>query len=84
MKFRIYITFDTGDQHLDTDWCDEQTLYRSIHRLRHGPISKMGDLLPAIEKGLKGVEAGECHFIDVHVSTGYAVPPLMRGGSKGE
>ena len=44
----------------------------------------MGDLLPAIEKGLKGVEAGECHFIDVHVSTGYAVPPLMRGGSKGE
>jgi thiamine pyrophosphate-dependent acetolactate synthase large subunit-like protein len=49
-----------------------------------GPIEKMGDLLPAIEKGLKGVEAGECHFIDVHVSTGYAVPPLMRGGSKGE
>ena len=49
-----------------------------------GPIEKMGDLLPAIEKGLQAVEAGKCHFIDVHVSTGYAVPPLMRGGSKGE
>lgn len=49
-----------------------------------GPIEKMGDLLPAIEKGLKAVEAGGCHFINVHVSTGYAVPPLMRGGSKGE
>jgi len=44
MKFRIYITFDTGDQHLDTDWCDEQTLLRSLGRLRHGPISKMGVL----------------------------------------
>ena len=40
--------------------------------------------LPAIEAGLEAVEAGKCHFIDVHVSTGYAVPPLMRGGSKGE
>ena len=44
MKFRVYITFDTGDQHLDTDWCDEQTLYKSMYRLRHGPISKMGIL----------------------------------------
>ena len=44
MKFRIYITFDTGDQHLDTDWCDEQTLHKSMHRLRHGPVSKMGIL----------------------------------------
>jgi thiamine pyrophosphate-dependent acetolactate synthase large subunit-like protein len=49
-----------------------------------GPIAKMGDLLPAIEAGLRAVEAGKCHFIDVQVSTGYAVPPLMRGGGKGE
>ena len=49
-----------------------------------GPITKMGELLPAIEAGLQAVEAGKCHFIDVHVSTGYAVPPLMRGGNKGE
>jgi len=44
MKYRIYITFDTGDRHLDTDWCDEQTLLRSLGRLRRGPISKMGVL----------------------------------------
>jgi thiamine pyrophosphate-dependent acetolactate synthase large subunit-like protein len=49
-----------------------------------GPVTKMGDLLPAIENGLKAVEAGKCHFIDIHVDTGYAEPPLMRGGSKGE
>jgi hypothetical protein len=44
MKYRIYITFDTGDRHLDTDWCDEQTVLRSLERLRRGPISKMGVL----------------------------------------
>ena len=44
MKYRIYITFDTGDQHLDTDWCDKQTLLESIKRLRYGPISMMGIL----------------------------------------
>ena len=63
---------------------DHSRLAKSLGFEAQGPITKMGDLLPAIEKGLKGVEAGECHFIDVHVSTGYAVPPLMRGGSKGE
>ena len=63
---------------------DLARLARSLGFEAEGPISQMGDLLPAIEKGLQGVEAGNCHFIDVHVSTGYAVPPLMRGGSKGE
>ena len=59
-------------------------LARSLGFDAAGPITKMGDLLPAIEAGLLAVEAGKCHFIDVHVSTGYAVPPLMRGGNKGE
>lgn len=59
-------------------------LAKSLGFETQGPIEKMGDLLPAIEAGLKAVEEGKCHFIDVHVSTGYAVPPLMRGGSKGE
>ena len=45
-----------------------------------GPISRMGDLLPAIEKGLKAVEAGETYLFDVKVDTGYAQAPLMRGG----
>ncbi|MHA1107674.1 MAG: thiamine pyrophosphate-binding protein [Alphaproteobacteria bacterium] len=43
------------------------------------PVSRMGDLLPAIEAGLKKVEAGEPFFLDVHVDTGYAQAPLMRG-----
>ncbi len=49
-----------------------------------GSVTRMGDLLPAIEAGLQAVEAGKCYFIDINVSTGYAVPPLMRGGNKGE
>jgi len=48
------------------------------------PVKRMGDLLFSIEAGLKAVEAGKCYFIDIHVDTGYAEPPLMRGGSKGE
>ena len=55
MKYRIYITFDTGDRHLDTDWCDEQTLPRSLGRLRHGPISKMRVL-----KEIRVVDEGDC------------------------
>ena len=55
MKYRIYITFDTGDRHLDTDWCDEQTLLRSLGRLRHGPISKMGVL-----KEIRVVDTDDC------------------------
>jgi len=55
MKYRIYITFDTGDRHLDTDWCNEQTLLRSLGRLRHGPISKMGVL-----KEIRVVDTDDC------------------------
>ena len=54
MKYRIYITFDTGDRHLDTDWCDEQTLLRSLGSLSHGPISKMGVL-----KEIRVVDEGD-------------------------
>ena len=41
MKYRIYITFDTGNRHLDTDWCDATQVFKSMERLRYGPISKM-------------------------------------------
>ncbi len=44
-----------------------------------GPITRLGDLLPAIEKGLQAVEAGGAHLIDVKADTGYAQAPLMRG-----
>jgi thiamine pyrophosphate-dependent acetolactate synthase large subunit-like protein len=49
-----------------------------------GPVETAGGLMEAIENGLKAVEAGGQHFINVHVDTGYAEPPLMRGGNKGE
>ena len=39
----------------------------------------MGDLIDAIEIGLRAVEAGSQYFIDVNVDTGYAQAPLMRG-----
>ncbi len=43
-KFKIYITFNTGDTHVDTDWCDQETLLSSLRRLLHGPISRMNVL----------------------------------------
>ena len=33
-KFRIWITFETGDSHLDTDWCTQEELLSSLRRLR--------------------------------------------------
>ena len=53
--FRVYITFDTGDAHLDTDWCTQETLTSSLTRLFHGPVSKMG-----IIKEVKVVDAMDC------------------------
>ena len=41
-KFRIWITFETGDSHLDTDWCTQEALLSSLRRLLHGPAAKMG------------------------------------------
>ncbi len=41
-KFRIWITFETGDRHLDTDWCTQEELLSSLRRLLHGPAAKMG------------------------------------------
>jgi len=40
-QFRVWITFETGDSHLDTDWCDQATLLSSLSRLLHGPVAKM-------------------------------------------
>ena len=50
--FRVYITFDTGDSHLDTDWCGQDELMSSLSRLLHGPVSKMN-----IIKEIKVVDA---------------------------
>ena len=43
-----------------------------------GPITTVGDLLPAIEAGLKVVESGKPYVLNVHVQKGYAVPPPPR------
>ncbi len=54
-------------------------LARSLGFTAEKPVTKMGELIDAIEVGLKAVEAGGQYFIDVNVDTGYAQPPLMRG-----
>ena len=43
-----------------------------------GPIGTVGDLLPAIEAGLKVVESGKPYVLNVYVKKGYAVPPPAR------
>ena len=40
--FRVYVTFKTGDRHIDTDWCDDKKLIQSLYRLIHGPVAHMG------------------------------------------
>ncbi|MPY71336.1 MAG: thiamine pyrophosphate-binding protein [Alphaproteobacteria bacterium] len=58
-------------------------LAKSLGVNGRGPVTKMGDLIPALEEGIRKVQAGEPWFINIHVDTGYAQPPLMRGGSSG-
>jgi len=43
-----------------------------------GPITTVGDLLPAIQEGLKAVDAGKPYLLNVHVEKGYATPPPAR------
>jgi thiamine pyrophosphate-dependent acetolactate synthase large subunit-like protein len=43
-----------------------------------GPITKVSELVPAIEAALKIVEAGKPYVLNVHVQKGYAVPPPAR------
>ncbi len=54
-KFRIWITFDNGQVHLDTDWCGQEELGQSLQRLFHGPIAAMGIL-----KEVKVVDTSDC------------------------
>ncbi len=43
-----------------------------------GPVTTIGDLVPAIQKGLAAVDAGKPYLLNVHVQKGYAVPPPPR------
>ena len=39
--FRVYVTFKTGDRHLDTEWCDDKKMIQSLYRLIHGPVARL-------------------------------------------
>ena len=54
-KFRVWITFNTGESHLDTDWCDQDTLMSSLRRLLHGPVARMN-----IITEIKVVDLNDC------------------------
>jgi len=69
-QFRVYITFNTGDQHLDTDWCDQDKLMSSLRRLLHGPVSQMG-----IITEIRVVDMSDC--IVFLVQDGAQVFPLV-------
>ena len=43
-----------------------------------GPVETVGELVAAIDKGLKVVESGRPYVLDVHVAPGYATPPPAR------
>lgn len=53
--FRVYVTFNTGDRHLDTDWCDDKKMIQSLYRLIHGPVSHMN-----IIKEIRVVDQDDC------------------------
>ena len=41
-QFRIWTTFENASRHLDTDWCNQDTMLRSLQRLTFGPAAMMG------------------------------------------
>ena len=43
-----------------------------------GPVETVGELVAAIDAGMKVVESGKPYVLDVHVAPGYAAPPPAR------
>jgi thiamine pyrophosphate-dependent acetolactate synthase large subunit-like protein len=43
-----------------------------------GPVTKVGDLVAALEKGIAAVKAGKPFLVDVHVQRAYAAPHPPR------
>ena len=54
-KFRIWITFENGQRHLDTDWEHQTVILDSLKRLLNGPAAVMG-----IIKEIKVVDTLDC------------------------
>ena len=40
-QFRIWVTFENGMNHLDTDWCGADEIGASLRRLVQGPARKL-------------------------------------------
>ena len=43
-----------------------------------GPVTKVGELVPAIEKGIAAAKAGKPFLVDVHIKRAYAAPHPPR------
>jgi len=65
-------------QRIDDPEVDITKYAKSLGVDSAGPITKVGDLVPAIQKGLAAVDAGKPYLLNVHVQKGYAVPPPAR------
>jgi thiamine pyrophosphate-dependent acetolactate synthase large subunit-like protein len=65
-------------QRIDDPEVDLVRYAKSLGVASAGPITTVGELLPAIEAALKVVDAGKPYVLNVHVQKGYAVPPPPR------
>jgi len=65
-------------QRIDDPEVDIAEYAASLGVASAGPVTKVGELIPAIEAALKVVEAGGPYVLNVHVQKGYAVPPPAR------
>ena len=54
-QYRIWVTFENNHIHLDTDWCDVETLQTSLRRLLHGPVSQL-----RVITEIRVVDMGDC------------------------
>jgi thiamine pyrophosphate-dependent acetolactate synthase large subunit-like protein len=48
-----------------------------------GPVEKVNDLRPALEKAIAAVEAGRPYFLDIVVEPGYATLLMVRSSGQG-
>lgn len=69
-------------QRIDEPPLDLAGFARSQGVSADGPIEKVGDLVPALEKAIRAVEAGEPYLLDVRVRPGYSAPMVTRASGE--
>jgi thiamine pyrophosphate-dependent acetolactate synthase large subunit-like protein len=69
-------------QRIDDPALDLASFARSQGIMGDGPITKVGDLVAAIKKGLDAVAKGEPYLIDVVVQPGYSAPMVTRASGE--